>query len=254
MSQLDDSELVREELARSQAWRALEYEPVVTSTNAILAQRAAAGEGPGLVLVAEQQSEGRGRLDRRWEDTPGGSLAVSFLVTADFPRPTVVPLSTGVAVVDAIGEVGLSAGLKWPNDVLIRERKCCGILVEAVPGSGLMIIGVGLNIDWRDRQRAGPWTSLAEERGDGVDPAEVLAALLGSLEGGLERARNAPDAALDAYRTVCVTLGRQVRVELPHGVMSGEAEDVDTHGALLVATGERRVALAAGDVEHVRTL
>lgn len=241
-------------LAAVTRWHTIEHREVVTSTNTLVAERAAAGARPGLVLAADRQSAGRGRLDRRWEDRPGGaSLAVTCLVTPPGSSPaTLLVVAAGLA---AVAAAGIDAVLKWPNDVLSRagERKLAGILVEPAPPAGFAV-GIGLNVDWRGVDRDGHWSSIAEEAGRDVDRFDVFAEFLRAFDTRLDEVEEAPAAVLDDYRRACVTLGREVRVITSGGVLVGTAEDVDPSGALLLRTGERELVVSAGDVEHVRPL
>src|SRR3954468_2469752 len=133
-------------------WRTVEVLEESPSTNAELARRAREGAPEGLVVVAEHQSAGRGRLDRVWVTPPRAALTVSLLVDpAAVPvgRWPWLPLLTGLAVVDAVAAVaGLGASLKWPNDVLLGGRKVAGILTERVErdGGAVAVVGVGLNV------------------------------------------------------------------------------------------------------------
>lgn len=240
-------------LATSSRWRDLEHIEVTDSTNAVVAARSRAGAPPGLVIVAEHQTAGRGRLGRRWEDRPGGSLLVSCLVDAP-PRPTLVPLAAGVAVADVVAGAGAVPELKWPNDILIAGRKCAGVLVEALAQPQRLVIGIGVNTDWRGEAGAGSpttWTSLAEELGQDVDRYDILVHLLAALEHRLDAAEQKPRALLVSYRALCVTLGRDVDVETPGGVITGLAADVDERGALLVRTEAGKVAIDAGEVTRM---
>jgi BirA family transcriptional regulator, biotin operon repressor / biotin---[acetyl-CoA-carboxylase] ligase len=234
-------------------WRLIEHHDEVGSTNEIVADRARLGEPDGLVVVADHQTRGRGRLDRTWEDAPGRSLLMSALVGGAFPRPTLVPLAVGVAVADALVELGAQPALKWPNDVLVAEGKCGGILVERV--DELVVIGIGMNVDWRgvDRRDAA-WISLAEVLDRDVDRWDLLAQVLRSLDQAVGEAQEVPDLLLDRYRRVCSTLDQDVRVETSDGVLAGVAEGIDDDGALLLRTGERSVRVHAGDVTHVRAV
>ncbi|NPC95713.1 biotin--[acetyl-CoA-carboxylase] ligase [Nocardioides sp. zg-DK7169] len=236
-----------------------------TSTNAVLAQRARDGAPEGLVVVAEHQSAGRGRLDRSWEMPARSGLIVSVLL-----RPTVptrcwpwLPLLTGYAVGRTLREAGFpAAGVKWPNDALIHDRKVAGILVEVVdtPTGMAAVVGIGLNVDLAADELPVPTaTSLALEAGERGTPdrAELLGELLDTLmetygawqrdgEEGARRLRA-------AYRDACVTLGRDVRVELPSGAaLLGRATDIDDSGRLIVEGPDGPVAVGAGDVIHVR--
>lgn len=244
---------VLEAITASGRWRRVEYEPVVGSTNTVVTERAADGDEPGLVVVASQQTAGRGRLERSWRDQPDGSLAVTALVGAP-ARPTLVPLAAGLSVRDAAAAQGVDADLKWPNDALTPDgRKCAGVLIETV-ARGHLAVGIGVNVDWRQRTADvhPSWGSLAEHLGDDVDRWRLLADLLAALDDHLDLVETAPDRVLDAYRAHCTTLGREVLVELSEGVITGIADGVADDGALLVLTGERTVPVHAGDVHHVR--
>ncbi|GEL24981.1 biotin--[acetyl-CoA-carboxylase] ligase [Pseudonocardia sulfidoxydans NBRC 16205] len=249
-------------------WTRVDLVAETGSTNADLLAAAAAGAPDRSVLVAERQTSGRGRLARSWESPPGAGLTVSVLwrpegVPAD--RFGWLPMLAGLALLDTVKEVcAAPAGLKWPNDLLLGSegRKAAGILAEmtAVTGGGPgVVLGIGLNVDATIPQLPAGATSLAEEGAVGVDRAELLVALLRRLA---EREARWRDARGDAeavglrsdYRAGCLSLGAQVRVELPGGdAIVGMAEDVDPHGRLLVlgADGARR-PVAAGDVVHLR--
>lgn len=240
-------------------WRRVEHHAEVDSTNRLLAARAAAGEPPGLVVVADHQTAGRGRLDRGWEDRPGDSLLCSALVDADGLAATLIPLAAGLAVVDAARDAGAEARLKWPNDVLVavgsppRRQKCAGILVEGVhhAGHARAVVGVGVNVDWRSAPGT-PRASLAASVGRAVDRFAVLDRLLVHLDRRVAQLRDDPDGSRDDYRAVCTTLGREVRADTPEGMVTGTAVDVDEGGALRLRTPQGEVVLHAGDVTHLR--
>ncbi len=232
------------------------------STNAHLAARARAGEPPGLVLVAEHQTAGRGRLDRTWTTPPRAALTFSLLVS---PAPLPVgrwpwlPLLTGLALTTGVRRAaGVEATLKWPNDVLVGDRKVAGILVELVdvPGRGpAAVVGVGLNVSTtRDELPVETATSLALEGAASLDRSALLADVLAAFSALFDPWRaSGGEGLLPAYREACSTLGRDVRVELPTGEpLHGRAVDVDREGRLLVDDGTRVHVLGAGDVVHVR--
>lgn len=213
-----------------------------TSTNALVAERARGGAGPGLVVIAEHQSAGRGRQDRIWCSPPRAGLTFSALVARQEPV-TWMPLLAGLAVARTLREqAGLDAVLKWPNDVLVGGRKVCGLLTEVV-GSAV-VIGIGLNVTTRPDELAVPEaTSLQIAGSASTDRDPMLRAVLRSLTQVLA------DPSPEGYRALCTTLGREVTVELPGGAsVRGVAEAVDDQGRLVVAG----VAHAAGDVRHVR--
>jgi BirA family biotin operon repressor/biotin-[acetyl-CoA-carboxylase] ligase len=250
-------------------WAPIEVVASTGSTNADLLARAGrdAGLPEGQVLVAEEQTAGRGRLGRSWSSEPGASLTFSVLL-----RPEPVPperrgwltLVTGVAVVSAVRSVaGVDAVLKWPNDVLVGERKLAGILAEQAPDGTAVVIGTGLNVATPPEalpvSPSGlPATSLLAEDA-AVSREELLLAILGQLEAWYLAFRADPDpvraGVLDAYRSLCGTLGQAVRVELPAGrVVTGLAAGIDLDGRLLLTadSGESLAPVSAGDVVHVR--
>lgn len=246
-------------LAGPSTWHTLEVLEEAGSTNDVVSQRAAAGVPAGLVVVADRQTAGRGRLGRPWEDHGAHrSLLVSMLVDAPPRHATLVPLAAGVAVADALRRRGARARLKWPNDVLVpvdgELRKSAGILVER--HGERVVVGIGVNVDWRgvprDPGRAA-WGSVAEAVGRDVDRWELLADLLRALEAWLRDLHRDPVRLLASYRTRCATLGQQVRVTVPSGqLLEGTATDITTDGALRLRTRDGEVPVSAGDVVHVR--
>lgn len=248
-------------------WTSLDVVAVTGSTNADLAGRARAGRAaPGAVLTTDDQQAGRGRRERTWTTPPRSAVAVSVLLRPrEVPRSawTWLPLVVGVGVVDALVRVaGLDARLKWPNDVLVDDRKLCGVLAEVVetPDGAAVVAGIGLNVSQTADELPVPTaTSLALSGAATTDRDTVLRAVLrgvGARYTAWVEAGGDPRASSvgAAYRERCATIGQQVRVELPgERVLSGEAEGVDDEGRLLVRgqSGDVR-ALAAGDVVHVR--
>ena len=250
-------------------WLALDVVPSTGSTNADLLARAAADPGSpeGLVLVAEEQTAGRGRLGRSWSSVTGASLTFSVLL-----RPAAVPparrgwltLLTGVAVASAVRSVGcVGAVLKWPNDVLAGDRKLAGILAEQSPDGSAVVIGTGLNVDAAPSElpvsAAGLAATSLRAEGATASREDLLLSMLDEVERWYRAFRADPDpersGLLDAYRALCETLGRTVRVELPAGgVVTGVARDIDPDGRLLVADGpgDSVTPVSAGDVVHVR--
>lgn len=206
------------------------------------------------VVVANAQTRGRGRLDRAWFAEPGEALLASWVVRPAMPvdRWTLLPLLAGLAVTEAVrARTGVDATLKWPNDVMVAERKLGGILTEAhVPD--FAVIGLGLNASQRKfpQEIEEIATSLAREGAVRLDRADLLAATLAAFA----RALAHPDDALDAYRARCATLGRTVRVERAGTAdLHGVARGVDASGALIVTTddGADHVVVSA-DVIHLR--
>lgn len=235
----------------------------IDSTNRYLLDQARRGAPEGLWAVADHQTAGRGRLGRRWEAPPGASLLASVLF-----RPALEPedlhLCTALvalAGIDACAEVaGVSPGVKWPNDLVVDDRKLAGVLAEAdarapggPPGSRAVVVGIGVNVDWPGPPGAGG-TCLAEEAGTAVDRERLLEALrvaVGrrrpSLDSGPGRG-----AVGGELRARCATLGRRVRVTVARETVTGVAVDLTPRGHLVVDTPAGRVEVSAGDVLHLR--
>jgi BirA family biotin operon repressor/biotin-[acetyl-CoA-carboxylase] ligase len=241
-------------------WRSLEVVESVGSTNAALLARAPGEDAEGAVLVAEYQETGRGRLDRTWTSPPRAGLTVSLLVRPDVPaaRRGWLPLLTGVALAEAVGEVtGVRASLKWPNDLLALDgRKLAGILAEA--SGPTVVVGAGLNVNTGAAELPDTGTSLSVVTGSPVDRGPVL---LGYLRAFERRYRRWVDALGDPvssglaqdYLAWSSTVGSTVEVTMPDGsLLQGSATAVDWDGRLVVATPEGTVDLASGDVRHVR--
>lgn len=247
-------------------WQRLTVVDETGSTNADLAREALTGAPEGTVLVAEAQRAGRGRLDRRWAVPARSGLTFSVLL-----RPLVaprrqgwLPLMAGVAVAAAVRRLAeIDVRLKWPNDLLVGERKLAGVLAERVGEA--VVVGVGLNVSLREAELPVPTaTSLAIEtagrtvdleRTAGLDRDPLLREILREIatcyrewtetDGDAER-----DGLRLAYQELSATIGRQVRVELPGGgLLTGVATAVDHEGRLVV---DGRHTLSAGDVVHVR--
>jgi len=238
------------ELARAlepDGWR-VEVLASTGSTNAVVSERARAGEPAGLAVVAEAQTAGRGRLDRSWVSPPRSGLTLSVLVRPDLPPAgwPWLPLLTGLAVAQALREQAeVDAVLKWPNDVLVDGLKLCGVLAE-VPSPGAAVLGIGLNVTTRaDELPHDRATSLQLVGAVTTDRGVLLRAVVRSLSSVLA---DVP-ASRAAYAARCATVGARVRVELPGGrAVDGTAERVDGQGRLVVDG----TPYAVGDVVHLR--
>jgi len=190
------------------------------------------------VLRADHQTAGRGRLDRRWDAPPGSNLLASLLFREVPADPGELMRRVALAAVGAAQTVSeADVDLKWPNDLLVGDRKLAGLLAQRAD-DGSIVVGIGLNVGWAP--------DGAAKLGDGADPAQVLAALLAAY-GGL------PTDVDALYRENLATIGQRVRVELPDGELIGAAVDVESDGRLVViddcALSHR---LSIGDVVHLR--
>lgn len=214
------------------------------STNADVALRSRQGEQPGLVVVAEEQTGGRGRLGRTWVSPPRAGLTFSALLSVP-PSPW-VPLLAGVAVATAVRDVcGVEPRLKWPNDVLIGDAKVCGLLAEVATVAGepsRVVLGVGLNVTTTTAELPAdrPATSLRLAGATVTDRATLLRAILAEL---------AADHSPTEYRGWCATVGQDVTLTLPGDVrVTGRAEAIDVDGRLVVDG----TPYAVGEVVHLR--
>ncbi|MFJ1806519.1 MULTISPECIES: biotin--[acetyl-CoA-carboxylase] ligase [unclassified Streptomyces] len=249
-------------------WSQVDVVQSTGSTNSDLVAAAAAGKAAeGAVLVAEEQTSGRGRLDRRWTAPPRSGLFFSVLLTPDdvpVARWGWLPLLTGVAVATGLSRAaGVDTALKWPNDLLVtvggEERKAGGILAERA-GPEAVVVGVGLNVTLRADELPVPLAgSLALAGAANTDRDPLLRGVLRSLEEWYGRWRAAggdPEASglQETYAAGCATLGRTVRAELPGDrSIVGEAVAVDGDGRLVIATKEGvQEPVGAGDIVHLR--
>jgi BirA family transcriptional regulator, biotin operon repressor / biotin---[acetyl-CoA-carboxylase] ligase len=202
------------------------------------------------VTVADVQTAGRGRLDRTWEAPPGSSLLVSALVRTTGDAGPVV-MAAAVALAGAVAEVaGVTAMLKWPNDLVVGDRKLAGLLAER--DGDALVVGAGCNVNWDafPPELAGSATSCNLEAGHPVDRDRLLVVFLERLEGALAGG----GAVVGEYRARLTTLGRQVRVEPVRGnALLGTAVDVTDDGALVVRDDAGTDhAVTTADVVHLR--
>ncbi|MEU2288417.1 biotin--[acetyl-CoA-carboxylase] ligase [Streptomyces sp. NPDC013178] len=249
-------------------WTGVDVVQRTGSTNSDLVALAAAGKAAeGAVLVAEEQTSGRGRLDRQWTAPARSGIFFSVLLRpAEVPveRWGWLPLLTGIAVATGLSRAaGVDTALKWPNDLLVtvggEERKAGGILAERVGADGV-VLGVGVNVTLRAEELPVPQAgSLALAGAVSTDRDPLLRAVLRALEEWYGRWRGAGgDPAVsgvqETYAAGCATLGRVVRAELPgERAVVGEAVAVDGDGRLVIATGEGvREPVGAGDIVHLR--
>jgi BirA family biotin operon repressor/biotin-[acetyl-CoA-carboxylase] ligase len=237
----------------------IEYHDEISSTNA-RARELAANGASNVVVLADKQTGGRGRLDRSWVSPSGGIwLSVLFRPTVPMAQTPVFTLSAAVAATRAAREAGVEASIKWPNDILVdidgTEKKLVGILTEmegeADRVSWVVVgIGVNANVDPQSLPAEAMPTSLSAVLGDPVDRRRFTQRLLELFD----TVGDDPDAVLDAWRTYSTTLGRQVRIDTPDGVVTGEAVDIEYPGSLVVDTGTEQVTVGAGDCDHLRPL
>jgi len=245
------------------------------STNADLLRAASEGAPEGLVLIADHQSAGRGRLDRSWVAPAGSSLLVSLLLrpVLDPEHLFLITAATGVASAEAAAQVaGVRCGLKWPNDLVALDpgavdRKLSGVLAESLVidgGVAALVVGMGLNVNWPEQlpeELAGTAIALNHLAGHPVDREDLLVAWLRRLDHWLDVIGDGTDPQgreqlLDAVRARSATLGRRVRVEMATSTREGEAVSIDEQGRLHVMTDTETdpLVVSVGDVVHVRPI
>ena len=225
----------------------MRYLPVTDSTNRQAVGWAGEGAAHGSVVVADYQTEGRGRLDRRWVAPAGSSLLFSVVLRPPWePRHhPLLPLAAAVAVCRCLKDCGVEARVKWPNDVLLGDQKVCGILAEA---SDAVVLGVGLNVkqtSFPDPIRLSA-TSLESSTGRTFSRPR----LLGSVVAHLASLVDGPAEVIpELYRPWCQTVGLRVRLEVAGQTIEATATGIDATGGLVLESG---CVARAGDVVHLR--
>jgi BirA family transcriptional regulator, biotin operon repressor / biotin---[acetyl-CoA-carboxylase] ligase len=255
------------------------YFPAVKSTNTLAMQVAYERPEEGLVVLTDTQTAGKGRQGRRWVDMPGCNVLLSILLRPLFP-PHLLVMITSLAVVDSVAETcRVSATIKWPNDVLVEDRKVAGILIETSHDSGghmIAVIGIGVNVNGHIQDLSGPSamqvpltltaTTLESVCGHKVSRELFIAHLLQCIEksylmlqqeskelSAVGTATSGPYSRLirEQWRGQLSTLGRTVTVHQGNSILSGIAESVNDDGELLLRrhSGEL-VSITWGDVEY----
>jgi len=256
-----DPTLIRSGLNTERMGREILCYQEVASTNA-LAREIAETAVDGTVVLSEEQSVGRGRMDRGWSSPPGG-IWMSLILK---PRihPMLAPrinICAGIALATSIKDLfGLDARIKWPNDILIGDRKVSGILTEVGADMDQLryaVVGWGINANVDIEALHPDWnaTSLQAELGHSVDRSELIRSILEEMEGFTRALTDEFRPVLDRWRSLSATLGRDVRIITHEEEIIGKAVDVDDKGALLteLPSGEMR-RIMAGDCIHLRGL
>ena len=254
-----DAELLRARvLTAGSLWTGLTVVSSVGSTNVDMAGRARRGADHGDVLVAEEQTSGRGRRERIWTAPAFTSAMLSVLVRPS-PSPSRwgwIPLLTGLAVVDAVGRSGVTAHLKWPNDVMVEGRKLGGVLCEVVPtprGSSV-VAGWGVNVDQRASELPTDSATSVYLAGGSVDRTGLVVDMLAAWERWYRRWEAGTSSLAEAYSAHSSTLGQTVRASLPDGSQTqGRATRISDNGGLVIRVDGAEREVAAADVVHLRT-
>jgi BirA family biotin operon repressor/biotin-[acetyl-CoA-carboxylase] ligase len=253
-----DADLIRSGLKTKWLGKDLRCSREVSSTNEA-ARSIASDCQNGTVVLAEIQTQGRGRLSRPWASPPGG-IWMSLVLKPQMPLAQVfrVNMAVSVAASRAIQNLyGLDTGIKWPNDLLVNERKICGILMDIsaeVDRLEYAVVGLGINSnvdvsgfpeEWRS-------TSLRQELGRDVSRVELIQKILREIEEAYEKMGS--KEVYEEWRRRSVTVGRQVRITSVEGDLTGEAVELAEDGALLLRTKGGLKRMLAGDCIHLRPL
>jgi len=230
----------------------------VDSTNNVAASIAIDAQN-GSVILAEKQTHGRGRLSRSWISPPGG-VWMSIILKPDMPISQAYRLNmvASIALARAFyGLYGLSAGIKWPNDLLVGDRKICGILTELnaeVDRLNYAILGLGINANIDISAFPEDWqsTSLAHEIKGKIARVELIRRILQEMEIAYQQMLSVE--IYEEWRSRSVTIGRQVRIISANGDLNGKAIDLEEDGALIIKTENDIKRVLAGDCIHLRAV
>ena len=234
----------------------LHFEPVCESTQDLARAAADGGADEGWTVVTDLQHSGRGRQGHTWVAPAGQALLMSVVLRPAVDVLPKLPLLAAIAVAGGIESVaGLAPDLNWPNDVLLRDHKLAGILLERT-GNAAVLLGIGVNVNQARDDLPQDATSLAVELGRAVERERLLAAILNDLSNAYERAdREGVQWIVPAWRSRSSMLGQRVRFEHQGVALEGLAKDVTEEGALQVETADgRRLDLIAGEVQRIRAV
>ena len=250
-----DAGRIKKDLATRWLGRDLLILSEASSTNA-LALSSVGQRQSGSVILAEIQKEGRGRLSRSWA-SPQGGIWMSLVLKPDIPLSRVyrINMAASVSICRAISRLGLEAGIKWPNDILIQEKKVSGILTELgaqMDRLDYVVVGMGLNANNDTSAFPSQWrsTSLAAELGRGIDRCALVAAILNEMEKAIDNMES--QEIYEEWRSLSLSLGKRVRISSAEGDLTGQVVDLDGDGALILQQGREKRRILAGDCIHLR--
>ena len=234
------------------------YYPSLSSTMEVARREAVTGAAEGTVVIADEQTAGRGRMKRAWL-SPKGSIALSIILYPEVVHLPFLIMLASLAVVHSVETVtGLNPQIKWPNDVLINDKKVCGILIESDVEKDTVkyvVVGIGLNVnlkldDFPDIRLAA--TSLSDELGRDVSRLDIIHRLLVEVE-RLYLTLPGGEPIYEEWRDKLVTLGKRISVKSGKTVYEGVAESVSRDGSLLLRCPDRSlIKILAGDVVTLR--
>ncbi|MFQ5579803.1 MAG: biotin--[acetyl-CoA-carboxylase] ligase [Nitrospiria bacterium] len=236
----------------------------VESTNRVALEMASDGMPGGLLILSDSQRKGKGRLDRQWFSPAGANLYFSMLLRPYLPvrEFPLFSMAASLALRDGIQRVaGIISEIKWPNDILIEEKKLAGILLESKTSGGEttpLVIGIGVNVnvdpEGFPRTLKKTATSLKAVLGHAVDRTDLLNVILEALSEQISLLHEGKkDLLIQRIQKECATLGKKVRVNTIRQEFEGLAEEIDGDGALLIRMGDGRLRrILIGDITHLR--
>ncbi|HDQ93007.1 MAG TPA: biotin--[acetyl-CoA-carboxylase] ligase [Synergistetes bacterium] len=235
----------------------------IDSTQSPAKEMARQGAPEGVIILADKQTSGRGRLGRRWISPPGGGIYFSVIIRPEISPEQIQTLSlaSAMAVQDAIlSEYGIQCQLKWPNDILWQDSKLCGILSEVSSEPGMIhyaVTGIGINANTTDfdMDLGEAATSLASILGHDIDRGLMTASVIRRFHEGVRRLESPQerDVLIAEYADRCDTLGKKVRVLIDDKEITGEACGIGDAGNLMVRTGGTVMTFSAADIIHLRS-
>ena len=258
MEGLYNEETISEAIHTKWAGKTVHFAKETDSTNSWIKKLAKEGADHGTLAVAEFQSAGRGRFDRKWTAPEGSSVMMTILLRPDFSPQyaSMLTLVMGLSVAQMAKKLGFAASIKWPNDVVISRKKICGILTEmGLDGGeiGYVAIGVGINVNLSEfpPEMADKATSLCLESGREFDRNQVIGYVMEFFEKNYERFLQSCDLTWlkDDYESLLANLGQPVRVLDLHTPYEGIALGINEKGELLVKKEDGTVCeVCAGEV------
>ncbi|MDD5312753.1 MAG: biotin--[acetyl-CoA-carboxylase] ligase [Dehalococcoidia bacterium] len=255
--QPDIERYLKQHIKTSLVGRELHYLESVTSTQDVARDLAEKGSPEGTVVIAGTQKAGRGRLGRTWF-SPEGSLALSVILKPSTDEMRFLPAVSSLSVFHAINRLGVPAQIKWPNDVLIKGKKVCGILIESRPQAGdfhCAIVGIGINVSFDIRKYpeiAELATSISAHSSREVSVNEVIINLIDELERHYQKIADT-DSLRSEWLANMDTIGRRIRVNMNGNIEDGVAETINRAGNLVLRRDDGTdLEIVAGDVTIVK--
>lgn len=234
------------QLANAVEFATVSYAESTMSTNTDLL--ADVDAGPWTVRITTNQTAGKGRLGRVWEAPAGANIAMSvLLMPSSMDRVGTIPLAAGLAVADAIS----GTRVKWPNDVLLGEKKLCGILAEAsgeLPPAARVVVGWGINVELGEDQLPVPHATSLRIAGKSTDHTQIATDVLHNFYNRMQQWKADDPQLMDDYRNACASIGCRVRLESHSETVEGVVDTVTDDGRISIDG----IAFSAGDVSHLR--